>query len=63
MPGNYSVKVFAGIPKVERLMESGDVLEFEVVDNHTHLSHVTGSRRAGYISTPLDWDVRFDHAE
>lgn len=63
MPGNYSVKVFAGIPRVERLMESEDLLEFEVIDNHTHLSHVTGSRRAGYISTPLDWDVRFDHAE
>lgn len=63
MPGNYMVKVFAGIPGIERIMEVDDLLEFEVIDNHTHLSHVTGSRRSGYIATPLPWEVQFEHAE
>lgn len=63
MPGNYTVKVFAGMPGIERIMERDDLLEFEVIDNHTHLSHVAGSRRSGYIATPLQWEVRFEHAE
>jgi lipopolysaccharide transport system ATP-binding protein len=63
MPGNYTVKVFAGIPGIERVMEIDDLLEFEVVDNHSHLSHAVGSRRSGYMATPLQWEVRFEHAE
>jgi lipopolysaccharide transport system ATP-binding protein len=63
MPGNYTVKVFAGIPGIERVMEIDDLLEFEVVDNHSHLSHVVGARRPGYMATPLQWEVQFEHAE
>lgn len=59
MPGAYSVRVFAGIPRVERIMEVEDLLSFEVVDNEGHLSHVANSRRAGYIATPLTWEVNF----
>lgn len=62
MPGNYTVKAFAGMPSVERIMEIENLLEFEVIDNHTHLSHVVGARRSGYIATPLQWEVKFKHA-
>lgn len=60
MPGSYSVRVFAGMPGLERIMEVEDVLQFEMFDNHTHLSHVAGTRRPGYISTPLQWKVEFE---
>ena len=60
MPGNFSVRVFAGIPGVERIMELDNMLEFEVIDNHTHLSHVGGARRSGYIAMPLQWEVQFE---
>jgi len=63
MPGNYLVKVFAGMPGLERIMEVDNLLEFEVIDNLTHLSHVVGARRSGYIARPLQWEVQFDHAE
>jgi lipopolysaccharide transport system ATP-binding protein len=63
MPGNYMVKVFAGMPGIERIMEVDHLLEFEVIDNHTHLSHVGGAQRSGYIATPLQWGVQFEHAE
>ncbi|MDB4409382.1 ABC transporter ATP-binding protein [Gammaproteobacteria bacterium] len=62
MPGTYSVRVFAGIPRIERIMEVEDLLGFEVVDNESHLSHVANSRRAGYIATPLTWEVNFTNA-
>ncbi len=62
MPGNYTIKAFAGIPGIERIMEVENLMEFEVVDNHTHHSHVVGARRSGYIGTPLQWEVKFKHA-
>jgi lipopolysaccharide transport system ATP-binding protein len=63
MPGIYSVKAFAGLPGIERIMEMENILEFEVTDNHTHLSHVPGARRSGYIATPLQWEVNLGPAE
>ncbi len=63
MPGIYSVKVFAGMPGIERIMEMEDILEFEVTEHHTHLSHVPSARRSGYIAAPLQWEVNFEHAE
>lgn len=63
MPGIYLARAFAGIPGIERIMELEGVLEFEVVDNHTHLSHVSGSRRSGYIAAPLHWEVNFERVE
>lgn len=62
MPGNYSVSVFAGMPGIERIMEVENILEFEIIDNHTHLSRAAGSRRSGYIATPLQWEVQFENA-
>ena len=63
MPGIYTVKVFAGMPGIERIMEMEGILEFEVAENHTHLSHAPNARRAGYIATPLHWEVNFERAE
>lgn len=60
MPGIYTVKAFAGIPGIERIMEMEDILEFEVSESHTHLSHVPNARRAGYIAVPLHWEVNFE---
>ena len=62
MPGSYSVRVFAGIPRVERIMEINDIVRFEILDNNSHLSHLTGARREGYISKPLKWSVKFNDA-
>jgi lipopolysaccharide transport system ATP-binding protein len=62
MPGIYSVKVFAGMPGIERIMEMEDILEFEVTEHHTHLSHVPSARRGGYIAAPLQWEVNLGHA-
>jgi lipopolysaccharide transport system ATP-binding protein len=62
-PGIYSVKAFAGMPGIERIMEMEDILEFEVTENHTHLSHVPGARRGGYIAAPLQWEVNLGPAE
>ena len=59
MPGNYMVKLFAGMPGLARIMEIDNLLAFEVIDNHTHLSNVGGKRRSGYIATPLQWEVQF----
>jgi lipopolysaccharide transport system ATP-binding protein len=59
MPGNYMVKLFAGMPGLERIMEIDNLLAFEVIDNHTHLFSVGGKRRSGYIATPLQWEVQF----
>ncbi len=63
MPGHYSVKIFAGMPGIERIMEFDHLLQFEVLDNHTHLSHVAGERRSGYVPMPLNWEVRYKDAE
>lgn len=63
MPGIYSVKAFAGMPGIERIMEMENILEFEVTENHTHLSHVPGARRSGYIAAPLQWEVHPGPAE
>jgi lipopolysaccharide transport system ATP-binding protein len=57
MPGRYSVRVFAGIPMVERLILLDDVIRFDIVDRDSHLSHLTGARRGGYIAMPLEWRV------
>lgn len=57
MPGNYAVKVFAGMPGIERIMDAGEVLQFEVIDNFTHLSHIPGERRPGYVAMPLEWEI------
>jgi hypothetical protein len=62
MPGIYSVKVFAGMPGIERIMEMENILEFEVTEHHTHLSHVPSARRGGYIAAPLQWEVIRGHA-
>lgn len=59
MPGLYSVKVFAGTPRVERYMEKEDVLQFNVSDNNTHLSHVPDETRMGYHAKPIHWDITF----
>lgn len=58
-PGMYSVKVFAGIPKVERLMAMDYLLTFNVLDNDTHFSHVPGENRLGYIAKTMDWDIQY----
>lgn len=63
MPGAYTVKVFAGMPGIERIMEMEDILEFEVVENQTHFSHVLGGRRGGYIATPLQWEVNLGQVQ
>lgn len=63
MPGHYSVRVFVGIPGIERIVELDNMLEYEVVDNHTHLSHVGGAIRSGYVAMPLQWEVNFIHAD
>lgn len=63
MPGNYTVKAFAGMPEIERIMEMEDILEFEITENHTHLSHVPNARRSGYIAAPLHWEVNFERVE
>lgn len=57
MPGNYAVKIFAGMAGIERILDSGEVLKFEVIDNFTHFSHVPQERRAGYVARPMDWEV------
>lgn len=62
MPGEYSVRVFAGIPRVERILQVEDVLSFEVLDNNTHLSHLTGTRRDGYVAQPLPWSIERENA-
>ena len=60
MPDNYSVKVFAGIPGIERIMEVDNLLSFEVLDNQSHLSNVVNERRSGYVAMALPWEVNFD---
>ena len=62
MPGLYSVKAFAGTPGVERFMEMENILQFEVADNRSHISHVPGESRPGYIAMPMQWEVQFDDA-
>ena len=62
MPGRYSVQVFAGMPHVERIMEADGVISFDVLDRNSHLSHVSGDKRAGYIPRPLNWSVEFESA-
>lgn len=57
MPRIYSVTVFAGMPRVERILEANNVIQFEITENNTHLSSVTGEMRSGYISTPLKWEI------
>ncbi len=63
MPGNYSVKIFAGMPGIERIMEVDDLLSFEVFDNQTHLSNVINERRSGYVALALPWEVKFESIE
>ncbi|MFY4728946.1 ABC transporter ATP-binding protein [Nitrospira sp. BLG_2] len=63
MPGVYSVKTFAGMPGIERIMEMENILEFEVTENQTHLSHVPSARRSGYIAAPLQWEINRGPAE
>ena len=55
MPDIYSVTLFAGMPKIERVMEYNNIINFKLSDNNTHLSLVTGENRGGFISTPLTW--------
>jgi len=62
MPNTYTIRVFAGIPRIERIMEVDDLLSFEMIDNQSHLSHVGSAHRVGYIATPLLWDVKFTSA-
>jgi hypothetical protein len=62
MPGFYSVKAFAGMPGVERFVEMEDMLQFEVADNRSHISHVPGEIRSGYTAMPMQWDVQFEDA-
>lgn len=57
MPGSYSVKIFSGIPGLERIMEHEHVIQFEIFDNNSHLSHIGGRPREGFIATPLKWTV------
>ena len=57
MPRIYSINVFAGMARVERLFEANNIIQFEITENNTHLSSVTGVMRSGYISTPLSWKV------
>ena len=57
MPRIYSITVFAGMPRIERLFEENNNIRFEITENNTHLSSVTGEIRSGYISTPLKWKV------
>ncbi|MGH8119615.1 MAG: hypothetical protein ACRESK_03265, partial [Gammaproteobacteria bacterium] len=57
MPGIYFVTVFAGMPRVERLLEANNIIQFEITENNTHLSSVTGEIRSGYISMPLKWEI------
>jgi len=57
MPKKYSINIFAGMPRVERLFEANHIIQFEITENNTHLSSVTGEIRDGYISTPLSWKV------
>jgi len=59
MPGIYTVTVFAGMPRVERILEENNIIQFEITENNTHLSSVTGEMRSGYISTPLKWEILF----
>lgn len=62
MPGLYSVRAFAGMPGIERFMEIENMLQFEVADNQSHISHVPGEIRSGYTAIPMQWDVRFEDA-
>jgi len=62
MPGLYTVKVFAGMPGVERFIEMENILQFEVADNQSHISHVPGENRSGYIAIPMQWEVKYDGA-
>ena len=57
MPKIYSINIFAGMPRVERLLDEINIIRFEITENNTHLSSVTGVIRSGYISTPLSWEV------
>lgn len=59
LPRFYSITVFAGMPRVERLFEKKNVIQFEITENNTHLSSVTGEIRSGYISTPLKWEMSY----
>jgi len=54
-PGIYNIMLFAGMPKIERIMEKKDVISFEVIENNTHLSLVSGEKRLGYIAIPVEW--------
>lgn len=60
MPGIYSVHVFAGIPKRKRIMEHERVVQFEIIENNSHLSHLTNVPRSGYISMPMKWSVNHE---
>jgi lipopolysaccharide transport system ATP-binding protein len=57
MPGIYTVNVFAGIPRVGRIMEVNNVVGFEILENNTHLSHLTAVKRDGFTAMPLAWTV------
>jgi lipopolysaccharide transport system ATP-binding protein len=57
MPGGYSVKFFAGMPWVERILEVSDAIRIEIIENNSHLSNVSAEKRSGFISTPLAWKV------
>jgi hypothetical protein len=38
------------------------MLQFEVADNRSHISHVPGEIRSGYTAMPMQWDVQFEDA-
>ena len=60
MPGFYTVKIFAGMPRVGRIMEENNVIGFEILENNTHLSHLTAVKRDGFIAMPLNWKVHHE---
>ncbi|MCI5165324.1 MAG: ABC transporter ATP-binding protein [Candidatus Electrothrix sp. GM3_4] len=61
LPGEYSINLFAGTPRIERYLKIDDCLTFEIVESDTYLSNVTGEKRAGFIGTPLEWEVKSAH--
>jgi hypothetical protein len=57
LPGIYSISFFAGTPGVERWLDEPDLIQFEIVENNTHLSNVTSENRPGFCAMPLRWEV------
>lgn len=60
LPGEYYINIFSGTPRIERYLHVEECISFEIFEENSHLSHITGEKRKGVIGVPLKWEVKND---